>query len=233
MSKRQVQRYGKQIDGVLVFVRNSLLGKESASLATMGISVEPHFNLHACFEKWRTNPTMSASMTLFGPVDTSDLRAWLLPWHVQFSAVGELKLDQEAEAGKDGVLAVDEGGPTREFLSQVWFQLGDLVASTQPGDNKATFLFERADRFIVPQSDEKFGDKLEKDVELKEVVHSYYVSLLSPITLQCMNPPLTHILSSVTCCAEGIRTNDALLPLDEEHGSKFGATVAVHPKLLL
>jgi hypothetical protein len=56
--------------------------------------------------------------------------------------------------------AVDEGGPTREFFSQVWAQLGNLSIELPGGSSFK--LFEMEQGGWLPLKDEIFEHRLEK-----------------------------------------------------------------------
>lgn len=70
--------------------------------------------------------------------------------------------------------AIDEGGPTREFLSQFFYQLGDVSIEVEGEDDEPVRLFEKANNGIVPLTDELLDSKFGGSPELKEKARAYY-----------------------------------------------------------
>jgi hypothetical protein len=62
--------------------------------------------------------------------------------------------------------AVDEGGPTREFFSQVWAQLGNLSIEL-PGGGTLN-LFEMEPGGLLPKTDEYLEHRLENILEKED-----------------------------------------------------------------
>jgi len=51
------------------------------------------------------------------------------------------------------MLAADHGGPTREFLSEVWRQLGEVPNGKKMGDSDDYKLFDNTRDVLIPQAD--------------------------------------------------------------------------------
>jgi len=89
------------------------------------------------------------------------------------------------------MLAVDEGGPTRAFLSQVWRQMDNLKVQS---NGKQAALFERSELgFCKPQTNEVLQAKLGLDGNAEEVcglVRPFYRAL-GRIMLYCLSQKIT------------------------------------------
>eukprot|EP00978_Attheya_sp_CCMP212_P012503 scaffold31195_cov44-Attheya_sp.AAC.2 len=80
-------------------------------------------------------------------------------WNVQFKNKISYGRTEEAKEQRELDTAIDEGGPTREFLSQCWRQMGDLKLPVEGGSGVS--LFEKDDYGWVPMTDDKLRNKLE------------------------------------------------------------------------
>jgi hypothetical protein len=95
-----------------------------------------------------------------------------------------------------GMVAGDDGGPTKVFLSQIWLQVGNLTIPLGNGVRDMTVdadhtLFERNELLgqLVPQSDQWFqvtvGELCLDRIETVSAAQSYYRAL-GRIMLHCM-----------------------------------------------
>jgi hypothetical protein len=142
----------------------------SANSAYPQLKVSECFKLSILFNDWfrefdaSATPSKSKFAFLFASFPDRDdcaLEIWkvLAKWDIQ---IGE---------------AVDEGGVSREFLNQVWLQLGDLRVEL-PGRTKVD-LFEKTKGGLLPSTNEellqhqKYMDEAEAD-EFKNRFECYY-----------------------------------------------------------
>lgn len=139
----------------------------------MCITLTPNFSLQEFFD---TNYEAGPKDETFMFRDLDDGRssrkaddkkqgyhAWrMVHWTVTYIGdVDDVKLSK-----KKGYKAIDEGGLTRQFLSNVWDQLGDL--GVQGPSKKYVMLFERTEAGYIPTPD----DLINK--ELHDRAKSYY-----------------------------------------------------------
>ena len=96
-----------------------------------------------------------------GPLKNYPDPVWLYIWDVQFEDLNhrhllELNLEEkDKKKSMRDLSAVDKGGPTRAFLSEVWRQLGSLKARGC-GDDMSRTLFEtQSSGELWPQSNER------------------------------------------------------------------------------
>ena len=104
-------------------------GKEEPPVT---LSVQEKINLQDLFDQWyRYRGRKDKSTFLFTNLNKGSNIGYynnkiILPWKVNFK---QTLLNEEQTAAKYDLEAVDEGGPTREFISQVCKQMGSLCIS--------------------------------------------------------------------------------------------------------
>uniref|UniRef100_A0A7S4JMY5 Uncharacterized protein n=1 Tax=Odontella aurita TaxID=265563 RepID=A0A7S4JMY5_9STRA len=92
----------------------------------------------------------------------------LSDWNVVF--LNEFKYGRKMSGREQKKLdtAIDEGGPTREFISQFFYQIGDVCID---GDT----IFEQANNGIYPRTDEWLNYRFGHSSELMNKVQAYYI----------------------------------------------------------
>mmetsp|Transcript_18710 Transcript_18710/g.33949 ORF Transcript_18710/g.33949 Transcript_18710/m.33949 type:complete len:932 (-) Transcript_18710:1162-3957(-) len=170
LSKFELDCYRKSMDayfGLAKAVASSKLETEEGPLC-VEVHQENGFSLQNFFNKWssRRKDKKTASLLFCdlnygqGKREMKNFHGMKIisKWNVQFK--NEINYGRTAEAKEQKVLdtAIDEGGPTREFLSQCWMQMGDLKLPVEGGTDVS--LFEKHTHGWVPITDEMLRTKL-------------------------------------------------------------------------
>ena len=82
---------------------------------------------------------------------------WMVPWNINFKNIDGTR----SELDKKDEKAVDKGGPTREFLANVWNQMGELkITAKGTAEGSHIALFEDCDKYYFPSSDDKIEQQI-------------------------------------------------------------------------
>ena len=158
------------------------------------ISVEQSFNISTLFKELCSKEKDRSY--LFRGLDAkikriegeehknTNMEAWrLIPdWEIKFVNTQGFVLKNKKK-NRD-LLAVDEGGPTREFFTQIWKNMEFLKIKYKNKENQTKFfkLFETSEAGPLPAKDELFeelGEKHSEEVRtfVEEKARKYYRAL--------------------------------------------------------
>lgn len=124
-----------------------LSGSQRGSSAEVKLTVPQNFELQTLFERWFT---FRKSDGAFLFQDDNYMQKLVSRWNVQY--------DQTLE------MAIDQGGPSREFFHQVWKQMVRLKVSYKP-NGASVALFTEESVGLVPQKNEMLEIAIEQMVK--------------------------------------------------------------------
>jgi hypothetical protein len=108
--------------------------------------------------------------------------------NISLAAEEDLAIPAEEQA-RSGMLAMDEGGPTKVFLSRIWQHVGNLAIPDGKGNYLTLFAKAGLLGQLVPQSDEWFGVKLKSsdldNIEAVGLRHDIYRAI-GRVMLYCL-----------------------------------------------
>jgi hypothetical protein len=165
--------------------------------ASTQLEVSQCFDLSILFSDWfrdfnaSRTPSKSNFAFLFASFPDRDACAldnfWkvLSKWDIHFPFDGLLagsskkRTKQRLKTLEKENQAIDEGGVSREFLNQVWSQLGNLGVELPGGSRVALYGEIPTMGGLLPQTDEIFEDQLKyldtaEAVEFKNRIECYY-----------------------------------------------------------
>eukprot|EP00977_Amphora_coffeiformis_P014392 scaffold4003_cov165-Amphora_coffeaeformis.AAC.19 len=146
VSSEELQQYQTRRDDCFGMLRKAL----NAANLSYGVRIsvpQDNFDLQSIFE---TNATM-----FLNDLSEEDATHWVCPIEIQYKAPGK-KLKRKL---RQALLAIDRGGPTRQFLSDFFRSLDALKAKHA---NKETALWSRDEKtgFYFPKEDDTILDEL-------------------------------------------------------------------------
>jgi len=151
--------------------------KKKVTMTVMGASGSSGFSLQDFFDSLYPRKT-EARMVLFGDETSNDnnriTKLILSEWNIVFDKQEkyDFKEKKDAKERKKGDTGVDEGGPSRQFLTEVFGQQGTLCVKI--GDVSVE-LFENTPSGAVVKTDERLSDTISRAAEVwieknKEIV---------------------------------------------------------------
>lgn len=181
LTSERLTMYRKQIDYIFKLWRTLLIGEKHAAAEKLAaddltpvpsftIKVVSKFDLQDVFEMWSVGGRHT-NQALFDSLDDENIYSWLVAWNVEFSSRSTLSRKTQEHLK---MIAVDEGGPTRAFLSQLFQQMGSLYISIS--EEKEMSLFEASELLgqCVPQCDDTLKSCFGSNVDLEAKARSYY-----------------------------------------------------------
>jgi len=181
MDSKRIDQFYQSYRGIMRGFVNMIDMGNKGSGGSVEIKVSDKFKIEALFEELYEGKKKSF---LFKSVDSKNENVAgkiLRDWKVVFDAseISKLKsVKQETEA-------VDEGGPSKEFMNLVWKRLHKLevTAKGNDGNQKSVKLMDRSDTgYLMPQTDDKiqvFFDSVpaSNHEAIRKKIEAYYQAI--------------------------------------------------------
>jgi len=162
-------RYKKTFNAYFSTVKSALRSLTEEDEHDLVIETPEDFIMQDFFDKWydarknKGNASLLLKSLSCRKNENFHGRKIVNKWNVSFANAAETKMNKDTKTNED--TAIDEGGPTREFLSQCWKQMSGLrvrkLEKTKSGlKEKSVKLFETQDNGVVPLTDDGLREKL-------------------------------------------------------------------------
>jgi hypothetical protein len=175
------EAYQKSLEGI-----KELIGVNEVKDKIKSADIPQNFKISELFRDWARQAKAKDKSLLFQDQLNDTATAMLLK-------DGEWNFATYAQGVRQDDKAVDKGGPTKHFLSEIWGQLGSLVITIEdPQRDKVTEvkLFAEDSSGVYPEQDDtlrfciaralgfqKFMDGDERAVDFLNTAHKFYTAV--------------------------------------------------------
>merc|ERR1740124_1735820 len=162
-------RYKKTFNAYFSTIKSALRSLAEEDEHELVIETPEDFIMQNFFDKWyddrknKRNASLLLQSLSGRKKENFHGRKIVNKWNVSFANAAKTKMNKDTKTKE--YTAIDESGPTREFLSQCWKQMSGLrvrkMEKTKSGlKEKSVKLFETQDNGVVPFTDDYLRQKL-------------------------------------------------------------------------